>query len=851
MGHPPNGLGLSGWAAGTGNTIGLQGGASSTAGQAINATETATSGNTVGMLARIYSPAGIGALILNSATGPITGALISARTNAGVQFTVGGTGNINTLGSYTGAGTITGTRLISTVATGTAPLQVASTTLVPNLNASLLGGNTASAFALASGSPGYIWNGTALQTANFNISGVGSGNSFNSATSYQIGGSNVVSIGSARDSNLFLGVGAGANNVSGSAENNLFSGFSAGLSNTTGGGNTFSGALAGYKNTTGGGNTFTGGSAGYSNTIGFGNTFSGSFAGIANITGINNTFYGASAGVNNTTGSSNIYIGNWGPVSGDESATIRIGSPGVGNYDQTAAFIAGISGAATNSGVPVFIDATGKLGTTGGSLGSLVTSFNGRTGAVVPAANDYGFSLLSGALGSSQLSGTYANALTLNNVSNSFTGSFTGNGAGLTGVLPSSGSPYYIQNGTAVQTGANFNIDGSGKVGSLAVSSLNLSVVNGSITYGLYGQGNLITAGGNQNVLVGPLAGNSSVLAAAYGNNTAAGSSALHSQTAQGLGANTAIGAHAMEYNTVGDSNTATGYTALNQNIDGQYNVAVGSGALCVNTSGHDNTAIGAYAGSGFACGQNGGNITGSWNTYIGEQAGPGAPDLIFATAIGFGARVSRSNSIILGQPGQYIGIGTNAPTYTLEVDGASSVLFNNTTGGNIVVGQNQGTNQFRVDGTGKGFFNGGTQTGGADFAESVAVHGSRSQYEPGDVLVIDPEADRHLALSQGAYSTLVAGIYSTKPGVLATPHTMDAPEISSEVPLAIVGIVPCKVTAENGAIARGDLLVTSSQPGYAMRGSDRRRMLGAVVGKALEPLATGMGVIQVLVTLQ
>jgi len=66
-----------------------------------------------------------------------------------------------------------------------------------------------------------------------------------------------------------------------------------------------------------------------------------------------------------------------------------------------------------------------------------------------------------------------------------------------------------------------------------------------------------------------------------------------------------------------------------------------------------------------------------------------------------------------------------------------------------------------------------------------------------------------------------------------------------------VVGIVPCKVTTENGAIARGDLLVTSSRPGYAMKGTDRERMLGAVLGKALEPLRKGTGVIQVLVTQQ
>jgi len=68
---------------------------------------------------------------------------------------------------------------------------------------------------------------------------------------------------------------------------------------------------------------------------------------------------------------------------------------------------------------------------------------------------------------------------------------------------------------------------------------------------------------------------------------------------------------------------------------------------------------------------------------------------------------------------------------------------------------------------------------------------------------------------------------------------------------MAVVGIVPCKVSAENGPIHRGDLLVTSSRPGYAMKGTDRRRLVGAVVGKALEELPRGAGVIQVLVTLQ
>jgi hypothetical protein len=45
-------------------------------------------------------------------------------------------------GALTGSGTITGTQLVSTIATGTAPFTVTSTTVVPNLNVSQLLGQT-------------------------------------------------------------------------------------------------------------------------------------------------------------------------------------------------------------------------------------------------------------------------------------------------------------------------------------------------------------------------------------------------------------------------------------------------------------------------------------------------------------------------------------------------------------------------------------------------------------------------------------------------------------------------------------------------------------------------------------
>jgi hypothetical protein len=175
--------------------------------------------------------------------------------------------------------------------------------------------------------------------------------------------------------------------------------------------------------------------------------------------------------------------------------------------------------------------------------------------------------------------------------------------------------------------------------------------------------------------------------------------------------------------------------------------------------------------------------------------------------------------------------------------------------GGTLIVGRTMthvpGTfqNVFRVDDAGEVFAT-SYNTGGADFAEAFSVKGPKSDYVAGDVLVIDKSSNRRLARTMKPYSTLVAGIYSTRPGVLATPYKMgDAP--NSDVPLAVVGVVPCKVTAENGGIEVGDLLVTSSKQGYAMRGTNRSKMVGAVIGKALEPLSHGSGVIQVLVTLQ
>lgn len=183
---------------------------------------------------------------------------------------------------------------------------------------------------------------------------------------------------------------------------------------------------------------------------------------------------------------------------------------------------------------------------------------------------------------------------------------------------------------------------------------------------------------------------------------------------------------------------------------------------------------------------------------------------------------------------------------------GAGNVMLLNQqgTGNNIAVFQTSGANQARIDRTGKGFFNGGTQNSGADLAEAFEVEGVTNVYEPGDVLVISIRSDRKVEKSSEAYSTLVAGVYATKPGVLLTEENMDA-GLTSFVPMGVVGVIPTKVCNEGGAIRRGDLLVTSSQAGYAMKADMKKAGIGQVIGKALENFDSQVGKIKVLVNVK
>jgi hypothetical protein len=142
--------------------------------------------------------------------------------------------------------------------------------------------------------------------------------------------------------------------------------------------------------------------------------------------------------------------------------------------------------------------------------------------------------------------------------------------------------------------------------------------------------------------------------------NTATGGETLQVNTTGSL--NTATGTGALAANTTGFYNTAEGWSALKYNTTGSANTASGYGALAETTTGGNNTAVGMLALYY--------NATGSSNTALGYGAGPdiNSTGLTNSTAIGYGAVVSQSNSLILGSLGVKVGIGTATPSNVFTI---------------------------------------------------------------------------------------------------------------------------------------------------------------------------------------
>ncbi len=195
---------------------------------------------------------------------------------------------------------------------------------------------------------------------------------------------------------------------------------------------------------------------------------------------------------------------------------------------------------------------------------------------------------------------------------------------------------------------------------------------------------------GSSNVAVGVNA----MLKNTTGNeNTAVGDNALfenttgHSNAAVGRGAlynnttgyyNIAVGRNALLTNSTGYNNSALGYNSLIFNTTGYNNSALGRNTLQNNTTGLNNTALGTYSmfgsttgidntavglnslysnttgNSNVSLGMNAlfGNATGSYNMGLGRSSDVLLNNLNYASAIGAFARVTTSNTLVLGALG-------------------------------------------------------------------------------------------------------------------------------------------------------------------------------------------------------
>ena len=126
------------------------------------------------------------------------------------------------------------------------------------------------------------------------------------------------------------------------------------------------------------------------------------------------------------------------------------------------------------------------------------------------------------------------------------------------------------------------------------------------------------------------------------------------------------------------------------------------------------------------------------------------------------------------------------------------------------------------------------TQARYADLAEKYE---SDAIYEPGTVVVFG--GDKEITITDLAEDARVAGVISTNPAYLMNVD-------SEGLAVALRGKVPCKVV---GRISKGDLLVTSSTPGYAMAGNTAS-LPATLIGKSLENKTDeDFGTIMIVVT--
>jgi hypothetical protein len=176
---------------------------------------------------------------------------------------------------------------------------------------------------------------------------------------------------------------------------------------------------------------------------------------------------------------------------------------------------------------------------------------------------------------------------------------------------------------------------------------------------------------------------------------------------------------------------------------------------------------------------------------------------------------------------------------HDLDIERDSTLVLEQSGTGDIIRGFSPGL-VFQVQEDGDVRADGTFMSPATDVAEWFET---TMDFVPGSVIAVDPDTGEFV-LAHLAGSPLVVGVVSTKPGVVLGGGIED-PVGGARVALA--GRVPVFVTNENGTVFPGDLLVSSSTPGKAMK-APANPAPGTVIGKAVGFVDVATGTVTMLV---
>lgn len=238
-------------------------------------------------------------------------------------------------------------------------------------------------------------------------------------------------------------------------------------------------------------------------------------------------------------------------------------------------------------------------------------------------------------------------------------------------VGPNAGNQTMSYASAATDASANSGV-GNSALSSLTSGRNNTALGNKSLT--------LVTTG-SQNTAVGV-----EVLSATItgGWNTGLGYNALKATTA---GSNSAVGAYALAANTSGVDNVAVGATSMSTATTAKNNTAVGAYTLNSSGIGDSNTAVG-HAAMQFKTGTN--------NVAVGRLAGNLTGAITDSTMVGFGAgraQAGAAGNLLLGyQAGDAITTGSYNIILGYDLDTPTVTTSNFLNIGNLIYATNLGT---------------------------------------------------------------------------------------------------------------------------------------------------------------